>query len=124
MKKLYIPVLAGIILLLSSCSKETPTGPVQQARASVKITLWKQPFLAYSYTYGDVEIDYEISNVCQEYISQYEVIFQITCENGSTYEVRSGGISLAVDETKSGTARADTRGNKARSVEMSAVKCW
>jgi len=124
MKKGYLITLIAVMLFMASCSKESVTGPVQPTKAQVKITIWTQPFLAYSYTYGEVEIEYTITNVCEEYISQYEVHFRITCENGSVYEVKADGIAVDTGESKTSKAFADTKGYKARSVELSTIKCW
>ena len=124
MKKSYLIALIAAVLILASCSKESVTGPVQPSKAQVKINIWTQPFLAYSYTYGDVQIEYIITNISDEYISQYEVYFLVTCENGAIYNVKADGIAVNKGQSKTGQLSADTKGYKARSVELSTVKYW
>ena len=103
MKKLIFFLLIAItlLLLLSSCTRFI--------EANIIITDWTQPWLLFDNNWGSVTIYYKIVNTGKYRFDYYEVLFKLTCEDGSEYKEWDNE-----DEVSAGETVNDSKNRRAR----------
>ena len=115
MKKLifFLLITVTLLLLLPSCTRFL--------EANIIITDWTQPWVLFDNKWGSVTIHYKIVYTGKYRFDYYEVLFKLTCEDGSEYKEWADGDEVGAGETVNSSTAIDTEGKKVESLVVEDV---
>ena len=110
-------VVAVFLSVLSGCFFPPPPPP--PPTATFEITSWEQNYYEYSGDFGYVYVYFKVTNTGAVDIDYYQVYFEVTCRDGSTYQDWTNGSNVKTGKALDDWTMLNTADKEAVSIVVS-----